>query len=497
MRTIRVLFEPRLFLLNALIVVLSPFLLLTKIARYLSKRLGREFDPNRWNCPVWRAGKPLPAAEMNRGNGAPHVVFLGTGFGEMRIVEQLSEALSRTHPHLQTTWATRDREAAQNAARNHPDQRISFMPFDFVWPTLNFLRHNRPDVVVFVEKFWFPNLACCCAAWGAQCVVVNARSRSHEGLRYRAMQPYHRWILSQFRRMCFQSDEDWRRVTRVLPPNVEAKVVGNLKFEVDPRATKADDLALQRWLTRTSSTRLANETPLLSAGSLSDEEEDRFVLDAFAIVRQTEHCALLIAPRRLHRVPDLVREIESRGWTVSLRSATTNDRANAVNVKAASSDVINVDAANVNVTNADAANANAANVDATNVDATESADVYVLDTMGELAVAYRFSQAAYVGGTLNSAGHNMAEPLYWGVPVSYGPSRGFFESVQKACEKAGVGFRVHSPTELAAHWTDVLQHPQKREQWRQDAQKLLDEQGNAVERNVQQIREVVDALTAS
>ncbi|HVF85012.1 MAG TPA: hypothetical protein VM821_03440, partial [Abditibacteriaceae bacterium] len=219
-----------------------------------------------------------------------------------------------------------------------------------------------------------------------------------------------------------------------------------------------------------------------SAGSLADEEEDRFVLDAFALVRQTRGCALLIAPRRLHRVPGLVREIESRGWTVSLRSATTKDSANAVNANVASSDAANADATDINVTN---------------VDAAKSVDVYVLDTMGELAVAYRFSQAAYVGGTLNSAGHNMAEPLYWGVPVSYGPSRGFFESVQKACEKAGVGFRVHSPQELAAHWTDVLQHPQKREQWRQNARKLLDEQGNAVERNVQQIREVVDALTAS
>jgi 3-deoxy-D-manno-octulosonic-acid transferase len=95
--------------------------------------------------------------------------------------------------------------------------------------------------------------------------------------------------------------------------------------------------------------------------------------------------------------------VEARGWTVSRRSEySIREHASASDIQA-------------------------------------PVDVFCLDTVGELAVAYRYAQAAYVGGTLNSAGHNMAEPLYWGIPVSYGPARGFFETVKRACEAAGVG----------------------------------------------------------
>ena len=88
----------------------------------------------------------------------------------------------------------------------------------------------------------------------------------------------------------------------------------------------------------------------------------------------------------------------------------------------------------------------------------------------------------------------MAEPLYWGVAVSYGASRGFFETVKKACEAAGVGFCVRTPDELAAHWSEALNDDDLRATWRKRAAQLLAEQGGALERNVEQVREVIDEL---
>jgi 3-deoxy-D-manno-octulosonic-acid transferase len=438
---LRVLFDPGLLLLNALSIALSPLLLLAKATRLLRKKLRREFDFHRWQCPVWNASqlhvKDVPTQKPLR------VVLLGTGLGEMQIVEKLSASLSRTHPNVEITWATRDYEAALAAREAHPQQPISFLPFDFIVPTLQFLRHNRPDVVVFVEKFWFPNLARGCAAWGAQCVVVNARTRSHEGFRYRLMRPYHRWILRGFSRMCFQSEEDLQRVQAVLPASVETQVAGNLKFEVDPRGRAVND-ALKAWL----DTR--GEIPLLAAGSTADDEEDEFVFQAFEKLRAAMPCALLIAPRRIHRAEAIAERATARGWTVSRRSEYSNED-----------------------------------------DVAPHPDVFCLDTVGELAVAYRYAQAAYIGGTLNSAGHNMAEPLYWGVTVSYGPSRGFFETVKKACEAAGVGFCVRTPDELAAHWNEALSNAQSRALWQRRAYELLSQQCGALERNAQEIRKAI------
>ncbi len=48
--------------------------------------------------------------------------------------------------------------------------------------------------------------------------------------------------------------------------------------------------------------------------------------------------------------------------------------------------------------------------------------VIVLDTVGELSLAYAFSRAAFVGGTLVPiGGHNVMEPALSHVPVCFGP----------------------------------------------------------------------------
>jgi 3-deoxy-D-manno-octulosonic-acid transferase len=51
------------------------------------------------------------------------------------------------------------------------------------------------------------------------------------------------------------------------------------------------------------------------------------------------------------------------------------------------------------------------------------ADVLLLDTLGELASAYRLGDAALLGGTFGRrGGHNVLEPLLAGLPVVVGPS---------------------------------------------------------------------------
>jgi len=115
----------------------------------------------------------------------------------------------------------------------------------------------------------------------------------------------------------------------------------------------------------------------------------------------------------------------------------------------------------------------------------DTADIYLLDTMGELPAAYQFCDTAFIGGTLKiGAGHNVVEPLVFGKPVSYGPNRGFFESVQIACEEAGVGFRVRTPQELASHWVTVLTDTQISDQIQSRASQLLMKERSALEINI-------------
>ncbi|HEY6328589.1 MAG TPA: hypothetical protein VI756_04560, partial [Blastocatellia bacterium] len=55
-------------------------------------------------------------------------------------------------------------------------------------------------------------------------------------------------------------------------------------------------------------------------------------------------------------------------------------------------------------------------------DSRSLADVILLDTMGELAAAYRFASVVFVGGSLVArGGHNILEPALYAKPIIVGP----------------------------------------------------------------------------
>lgn len=417
---------------NLVLLLFSPVVLVLKAWRYYKKGWKREYDLSRWF---------IPPASLST---SPRIVLIGTGWGEMRLVELLDGALKTHTPGTETIWVLRDREAIAAVKREHPGQAVTFLPFDFLVPVLLWLRRVKPDVVVFTEKFWFPTLVRGCWDWGAAVMVMNARTRAHDKARYNLFEPFHRWVGSSFDAMVFQSEADRDRAGRALSPQTRAVVAGNLKFALRPASDGARADGLKNWLAQSGA-------PIMAAGSVEDGDLG-FVLEAFQEVRRDHACRLLIAPRRAHLAEGIESAARAAGLSVNRRSHNT----------------------------------------------TEAADVYLLDTMGELATAYQFCRAAFVGGTLKiGAGHNVVEPLAFGVPVSYGPNRGFFESVQLACEEARVGFRLRTPAELATHWKAMVTDKKEVAAISERAAALLERERAALSENLSVVLELAKTRAAS
>lgn len=399
----------RLIAWNLALILAAPVLLGMKLRKYLKKRFNYEFNPKRWFLSQASPIEP----------GKPHILFVGATYGEVRLCEPLIEGLRSGHPELQITIATRDRHTMEQWAARRPGDRMVLLPFDFIWPIAKFLTRERPDYVVFSEMYSFPNLVVGAKRMGSKLAAINARSKDFAGpSRYE--RGYYRWILSHFDAIGVQTQSYRDRILR-LSRKFEPVVTGNLKLGLDtPSLNGKANPSLGAWL------RKATGLPILAAGSSSTDEEDDFILNAFEEVRLAVPCRLLFAPRNLARAPKLLRDAADRGLTISRRS---HDEA--------------------------------------------AGDVLLLDTMGELSHAYSFAVAAYVGGSLNGMGHNVLEPALHGVPVSYGPRRGHFEDIQKACEEAGVGFRLSTSSELAAHWKQVLTDGPFREAVRERAPQLM------------------------
>lgn len=430
-KSLAVLFDTRLILWNLSLVVLSPALLLMKMRRYSKKHAPQEFSLNRFTAETRLKGE----------GKRPHVVFVAASYGEVLLVKRLAEALLHVRPNLRITWAIRDPLTLSEVKSKLREQSVAIQPFDSCIPVARWLKKVDPDVIVMIERYNFPDLVASAKKWGAKVVLVNGRAKGAYQQAGGIVRSYYRWVFGSYDALLFQSTSDMENASGVTPKDTRIVSTGNIKLDLlgtDIAPERAE--TIRKWLSPETS-------PIIAAGSTDELDEDRFVLDAFVKVRRERDCRLLLAPRSLDRPSALREEIESRGLTVSFR---------------------------------------------TNMDPV--ADVHVLDTMGELAYAYSLSDAAYVGGALFGMGHNLAEPLEWGVPVCYGPRRGHFDSIQRLCEKFGVGFRVSTSDQLASNFTKLLADEELRESIRVKAKEMLERERGASERTVKGLLAVLEQV---
>jgi len=111
--------------------------------------------------------------------------------------------------------------------------------------------------------------------------------------------------------------------------------------------------------------------------------------------------------------------------------------------------------------------------------------VVILDTRGELALAYREAAVAFVGGTLVPVGgHNLLEPAVWGTPVVFGPYTDHCAEVATLLQEAGGGYRVTGGEDLVALLAGWLGQPETRIRVGQLANRVVLENQGALTQSV-------------
>jgi 3-deoxy-D-manno-octulosonic-acid transferase len=220
-------------------------------------------------------------------------------------------------------------------------------------------------------------------------------------------------MLSNLDEMNMQTDGDADRARALGADPAHVHVIGNSKFDqANADLPSAEQVAADM--------RLPVHAPTLVAGS-THAGEDEAVLDAFLQVRQSvPGSRLIIAPRRLERVPELRDALSQRKLSARFRSEEkTDDRPIADSV---------------------------------------DCPVFVLDTIGELRKAYGLARLAYVGGSLVPVGgHDILQPLAQGKPVLFGPHTQNCREIAVTAIEKGAARRIHNADELAAEWIRILQ----------------------------------------
>jgi 3-deoxy-D-manno-octulosonic-acid transferase len=421
--------------LNLLCVVASPYMLLHKVVRTLKKKSRHELDPRRW---FW---KPLRSGENIAPKSGPRLVLVGPTFGEVKLMDAITRPLREARPDLNIIWCIRDFGTINLVRESNPEQAIVLWPFDNVIPMRKWAQFVKPDILIIVEKFWIPNLITVSKLSGSKVGVINARSNRKDRISDKFKRGYYRWVGSNIDLLCFQSTQFLEMTKHLYRPSTPKIVTGNMKLDLEvPKLDEARLKSIEDWLS------LSTGAPFLAAGSthIADEE---FVLEAFKRIRETTRCRLLLAPRKLERIDDVLERVKAAGYSVSRRSTPSSSLT----------------------------------------------DVYVLDTLGELANAYQFAEAAYIGGSLKGTGHNVVEPVYWGKPVCYGPKRGHFEELQLLSESYAVGFRCFEVEDLVRTWTRALADTTFKNETRENAARMIADTRGTVGKTVQAVLQLIDA----
>ena len=122
----------------------------------------------------------------------------------------------------------------------------------------------------------------------------------------------------------------------------------------------------------------------------------------------------------------------------------------------------------------------------------ESGEVLLVDTVGELMRFYAVSDIVFVGGSLvTTGGHNMLEPASLGVPVVFGPHMHNFRESAALLLACGGSFQVKDGEALTAVLQILLDDEAKRHATGQNGMRLLLENGGATEMQMEVIRQLM------
>ncbi|MGA3126599.1 MAG: 3-deoxy-D-manno-octulosonic acid transferase [Candidatus Korobacteraceae bacterium] len=317
-------------------------------------------------------------------------------------------------------------------------ENVFYFPLDLGLCIRPYLRELSPQLVILAETEFWPNFLRLAAASGARVAVVNARISDRSYPRYLRFRKLLRRALEPVELFLAQSEGDAERLRAVGAAAERVEVSGNLKFDVAPPVETAAVTQLGEQLR-------ASGAPILVAGS-TVEEEEQHVLAAFQMVLLEYPAAtLVLAPRHKERFEEVALLLSLRRIRFVRRSAP--------------------DAAAQELGGA----------------------VLLLDTLGELAAIYRYSNIAFVGGSLvPRGGHNILEPAFFARAILTGQYTENFRDIL-ACFERGRAVVRCTTKNLGITFLMLLREGTEREALGQRAQQVLMEQRGATARSVGRI----------
>lgn len=363
-----------------------------------------------------------------------HAASNGESISALPLVEQLIA----THPTRSVLVTTGTLTSAGLMADRLPERAFhQFVPLDCPPWVRAFLSHWQPNLGIWIESEFWPSLIWEMRRAGKPIALVNGRMSQRSVARWRRYPQLAKDLLSGFAPCLTQTEQDAENLA--LLGAVSPECVGNLKLSGAPLPVQATALTRFR--------QAAGQRPIWLAASTHPGEEEIIAEAHQALQNKFPSILTVLVPRHPHRGAEIARMLQDRGIIVTRRSEGNEP--------------------------------------------SQTTQIYVADTLGELGLFYRTAPIALIGGSLagDHGGHNPLEAAHLDCRVLHGPDMKNFSTVAKALADRDGAATIRNAKELADAVASALSVSLKRDPGgedpgRKNAEKEAD-QRNSISENLE------------
>jgi 3-deoxy-D-manno-octulosonic-acid transferase len=365
--------------------------------------------------------------------------------GEVNLCTQLIRALEPRLPNIKIVVSCTTTTGMAELRRRLPT-RVSkiYYPLDRRKCVRRALATINPEAIVLVEAEIWPNFLWRAHDLNIPVFLANARLSDRSYPRYKKLGRLFRPLFEAFTGVGCQNEEDAARLRAVGCRPDAVRVVGNLKFDAanfsERRSLNARGLLRQLGV--------ADDAPVLVAGSTHDGEEQLLVDIAARLRQQFSNLFLILVPRHFERCQSLGLKLRAQGVKFFYRNEI---------------------------------------IPATQLTLGE-VDCLLVNTTGELKFFYEPATVVFVGKSLTAAGgQNPIEPGAQGKPIVFGPNMQNFADITRSFLKNGAAVQVKNAPALEKALAELLASPARRAELGKNALAVVAENLGAVQRTVAMI----------
>lgn len=391
--------------------------------------------------------------------GRPVVWLHCVSVGEVQAARPLFSAIRQNYPDYLIVVSTVTVTGQRLAREIFKGQahRIFYLPLDWQWTVRRAFSAIQPAIVLIMETELWPGFLSECRKRQVPVAIVNGRLSEKSFRRYKLIPTFISRVVNCLDVALMQTEGDADRMRGLGLPAARVLVSGNMKFDAgsSSESNALADLLETRFRFR--------DGPVILAASTHDPEE-RILLEAFDRLRTTaghERVRLIIAPRHPERFNVVTALLNASNVSWARRSAP-----------AAPSDA--------------------------------SAQVILLDTIGELRSIFPLVTLVFVGGSIAPVGgHNILEPAMAGACIVTGANTQNFDEIVKTFIAADAIIQLRSMPEsevagaVAEVFADLLRDPQQRQGLAARAKALVENSRGATAFTIEVLTTVTNATKAA